>query len=141
MKMTIKNALLIPLCLLLGLATAQADILVVASASSPVSSLTESQVKQLFTGVLHEVAGEKLTPVDLPETSTARDDFYKAIAGRTAQQMRAYWTRLIFTGRGTPPATASESELPIRLKANPELVSYLPDTANTDGLVVLARIR
>lgn len=140
MKILIKTVLLLPLLLAWSLTSAQADILVVTSAKSSVSQLSDAQVKQLFTGVLHEVNGHKLTPIDLPEDSNVRNEFYKTVVGRTAQQMRAYWTRLIFTGRGAPPATASENDLPLRLQSDENLVGYLPGDADTSGLIVLNRV-
>lgn len=120
--------------------SAQAGVLVVTSANSALSSLTSDQVQQLFTGKLHEVAGFRLTPLDLPENSAARGEFYKALTGRNLQQMRAYWTQLIFTGRGAPPRVVTESDLRMRLQANPQLVGYLPAGSNVDRLTVLTRL-
>jgi hypothetical protein len=138
MNTHIRLLLLLPL-LLLGLAV-RADVLVVTSANSALSHLSVDQVRQLFTGKLHEMDGQKLVPLDLPEDNKARTEFYKVLTGRDARQMRAYWTQLIFTGRGMPPKAINESELLRRLQSDTTSVGYLPAGANTSGLKVLAKL-
>jgi hypothetical protein len=38
----------------------------------------------------------------------ALDKFYARLAGKSAAQMKAYWSKIIFTGRGQPPKEASD---------------------------------
>lgn len=139
MKTLYAKLLLLPLSLLLAVA-AHADVLVVTSAASPLSSLSSDQIQQVFTGKLHEIQGQTLTPLDLPEDNATRSDFYKQVTGRDTRQMRAYWTQLIFTGRGAPPRTVTQSDLLSKLKADATFVGYLPASADTNGLKVLAKL-
>jgi hypothetical protein len=139
MKTRYVKLLLLPLSLLLAVA-AHADVLVVTSAASPLSSLSSDQIQQVFTGKLHEIQGQALTPLDLPEDNATRSDFYKQVTGRDTRQMRAYWTQLIFTGRGAPPRTVTQSDLLSKLKANANFVGYLPASADISGLKVLAKL-
>lgn len=82
---------------------AQADLVVVTGSNSSITSLTENEVRQLFSGQLKTVAGQRVQPLDLPNSGQHREEFYRKLMGRTPEQMRAYWTRLIFTGQGKPP--------------------------------------
>ena len=78
--------------------------------------------------------------LDLPEDSDVRTDFYKQVTGRDTRQMRAYWTQMIFTGRGAPPRTVTQADLVSKLMSSPAFVGYLPSGADTSNLKVLARL-
>ena len=139
MKFTMLKIVLLPLLLTLSFG-ASAEVLVVTSAASSLSALSRAQVQQLFTGKLHEISGQALEPLDLPEDNGVRTEFYKELTGRNAQQMRAYWTQLIFTGRGAPPRTVGQGSLVSKLHANANYVGYLPAGADTSDLKVLAKL-
>ena len=72
------------------------DIVVVMSPSA--GALTKDQVANVYLG-----RNTALQPVDLPESSDVRQNFYKKATGRDAAQVKAVWTRLTFTGGGQPP--------------------------------------
>ena len=71
--------------LLLMLATAaQAEPVVVVSASSSLGALTQDEVRQIFNGQTRRVSGVSVKPLDLPSRGSARDekllgadDFYR----------------------------------------------------------------
>lgn len=125
-----------PLCLLLVLlalghgAHAMADVVVVTGAASSVSSLTKDQVADVFLG-----RSAALTPLDQPESSPLREEFYTKVTGKTAAQAKSFWAKLAFTGKGTPPKEgASSAEIKKALAGNPALVSYIEKSA-VDGSV------
>ena len=139
MKTQVLKIVLLSLSMLLSMGV-QADVLVVTSAGSPLSRLNTDQIQQVFTGKLHEIEGQTLVPLDLPEDSSARADFYQQVTGRDTRQMRAYWTQMIFTGRGAPPRTMTQGDLVNKLKSDASFVGYLPSSADTSGLKVLAHL-
>lgn len=47
-------------------------------------------------------------PIDQEEGSVARDEFYAKLAGKSAAQMKTYWSKIIFTGRGQPPQEVAD---------------------------------
>jgi len=49
------------------------------------------------------LASVALVPLDLHSDDPVRKEFYQRVANRTPDYMLTYWTRLIFTGRGSPP--------------------------------------
>jgi ABC-type phosphate transport system substrate-binding protein len=52
--------------------------------------------------------------------------------------MKAYWSRIIFTGRGQPPrAVASSSEIKKAVVANPNAIGYLERKLVDDSLRVV----
>ena len=46
--------------------------------------------------------GKNATTLDLPEGSPARVEFVSKVVDKDEAQMKAYWARLIFTGKGVP---------------------------------------
>jgi hypothetical protein len=39
-----------------------------------------------------------------------RDEFYSTFAGKSAAQIKAHWSNIIFTGRGQPPKSVGYIE-------------------------------
>ncbi len=120
---------------------ALAQVVVVAGARSPVESLSREQAEQLYLGRLRHLAdGTAVTLVDLPPGPT-RDLFYQALTGRNPAQTRAYWSRMVFTGRALPPKEARGIEEAISwIDANPSFVGYLPESEADERVRVLLRL-
>lgn len=102
------------------------ELVVVVSKASPVQQLSRAAVSALYLGILgtNEV-NHDLKPLDLQD-GNVRDDFYKQLLGRSRNQMRAYWSRMVFTGKGKPPRAYTANEVHQALLANPALIAYLP---------------
>lgn len=120
---------------------AHAELVIVTGNQSPVAALSDNEVRQLFSGQLRSVGGQRLQPLDLPANSSHRNDFYRKLMGRSPDQMRAYWTRLIFTGQGQPPREVSSTqELIMLINSSAEFIGYLPAEEVNADLRVLYRL-
>lgn len=126
------------LCLC-GPPAAASEVLVVSGSGSSLHSLDRSQVADIFLGRISSLPGVgELTPLDLPEPSDARETLYVKVMRRTAAQLRAYWAKRSFTGRGTPPREVSGSgELKKLLYANPNMIGYVERASLDSSLKVL----
>ena len=120
--------------------TVQAEIVVVSSRGLNSATLSDNAVRQLFSGQLKVIKGITLQALDLPAGNTYRDDFYRQLMGRSPEQMRAYWTRLIFTGQGKPPREVTSAQELITLLGSGNYIGYLPVDALTSQLQVLYRL-
>ncbi|MBN1625978.1 MAG: hypothetical protein JW944_05590 [Deltaproteobacteria bacterium] len=70
--------------------------------------------------------GVSALPIDQPVDSEIRDKFYKLLTGKTVAQVNAYWARLIFTGRATPPRVIPDVESTLRVvRENKDAIAYL----------------
>jgi ABC-type phosphate transport system substrate-binding protein len=125
------------LALTLSCAVAKADVVAVVSAKSPITTLSMSQVAEIFLGKVSRYPnGLQAFPIDQAEDSAIRDEFYSKVVGRTAMQVKAYWARIIFTGRGQPPPTVSgDLEMRRRISENSAAIGYI------DRSVVDASVR
>ena len=112
--------------LLCGPARAQVAVVMAPSASP----LSKEQVANLYLG-----RSAELRPLDLPEGSATRDSFYKKAAERDAAQVKAAWSRIVFSGRGTPPREVSDAAAVKKaVAADPKSVGYI-EKAAVDGSV------
>jgi ABC-type phosphate transport system substrate-binding protein len=135
-------------CAVLGLAlslafarTGRTDVVVVVSAKSTVSTLGKEQVTDIFLGKTARFPdGAPAMPIDQVEGSPARDEFYATFAGKSAAQIKAHWTKIIFTGRGQPPRSVSNSdEVRKLIAANPQAISYMERSAVDSSVKVLVQ--
>jgi ABC-type phosphate transport system substrate-binding protein len=108
---------------------AGADVVVVVSANSTVDSLTKDQVSDIFMGKAYSFPnGNKAIAIDQKDGSRERTIFYKKMGGKSDSQLKAYWAKLIFSGRGYPPKQfADASEVKKSLASNPNQISYIAE--------------
>jgi len=119
-------------CVLLGSSAASAaDFVVIVSAKSPVTALRAEQVAAIFLSQTGRYpGGEEAVALDLPVGNVMRDEFYNKVAARTPALMKAYWTKMVFTGRGQPPRELPNSVAVRRMVAeNPAMIAYIERTA------------
>lgn len=91
--------------------TAQADIAVIVNPANQGASATLTSVQEIFLGIRSRLSnGAEVTPLDQGQDQKIRQNFYKLVASKNAVEMKAYWTRLIFTGRGSPPPVLSSGQ-------------------------------
>ncbi len=122
------------LLLLLGMASAQAEVVVVVSAKSPVTKLDKAQVVDLYLGVSKELPGVGQAQL-LAATPPLRDEFYGKVLGKEVSQVKAIWSRLIFSGKGVAPKElGSAADIKAALAGNPNALAYL-DKADVDASV------
>ena len=94
------------------------------------AALTRDQVADVYLG-----RSTALKPLDLPASSAVRDDFYRKATDRDASQVKAVWSRIIFTGQGQPPKEMPDvAAVKKAVAADPKLVGYI-DKADVDASV------
>jgi hypothetical protein len=77
-------------------------------------------------------------PIDLREGSPERDRFYAKITGKTPAQVKAYWSKIIFTGRGQPPkAVPTDVDVKKFVAANAGAIGYIDAALLDDTLRAL----
>jgi ABC-type phosphate transport system substrate-binding protein len=116
-----------------------ADEVAVVSAKNAVTTLSKTQVADIFLGKTTRFPdGSQAVPIDQSEGTLARDEFYSNVVGKSAAQMKAYWSRVIFTGRGQPPkAVASSSEAKRLVAASRNAIAYIDSKQIDDTLKVV----
>lgn len=79
--------------------------------------------------------GNQAVPVALPESAPNTEAFNNEVLKKSSSQLKAYWSKLVFTGKGTPPKTVvSDEEMMQLIGANPNLIGYV-DAASVNSSV------
>ncbi len=117
-----------------------AQMVVVMAKDSKIENLDDRHVANIFlTRTNRFPNGKKAIPIEL-KNSDIRSSFYEEISGKNPTQLMAYWTTLIFSGKGKPPKGYKNVETLItRLENNPGCISYLSLAQVTDDLKIVYR--
>jgi ABC-type phosphate transport system substrate-binding protein len=113
-----------------------AETSVIVSASNPNSTMDQATVSKIFLGKAKSFPdGSQALPVDQDEGSKTREAFNSTVLGKSDSQLKSYWSRLIFTGKGTPPKqSGTDAEIKALVANNPNIIGYV-DSAAVDGTV------
>ncbi len=106
---------------------------------SNANALDEAAVSKIFLGREKSFAdGKSVVPLSLAENSPASTAFNDAVLKKSSSQLKAYWSKLVFTGKGTPPKEVATDEEMIKLVAtNPSVIGYV-DASKVDASVKVA---
>lgn len=126
----------------LAVGAASAEVVVVVSAQNPTATLSRAQLTDIYLGRLNRFPhGGAVTPMDQREGASAHSAFYRRYLGQTPAQIKAHWSKLIFTGRGQPPrSVADDSAMADTVAASPDALGYL-DSTYLDSAEVGDRLR
>jgi ABC-type phosphate transport system substrate-binding protein len=104
---------------------AMAEVVVVVNPKAAESSMTKDQIAQFFLG-----KSSSMTPVDQPESAPIRAEFYKKVTDKDASQVKALWSKLVFTGKATMPKEAGDSAAVKKaVAADPKAIGYIEKSA------------
>jgi ABC-type phosphate transport system substrate-binding protein len=114
-----------------ALPAAAGELVVIVSARSPVTALRADQVAAIFLGQSARFPdGLEAVPLDQRLGAPLRDEFYLRVTSKTPPLIKAWWSKLVFTGRGQPPAEAADSAaVRRRVAENPDMIGYIERAA------------
>ena len=126
MRMTQLTLLILVLLMGLG-ASVNAEPVVVVNAASAVKQLSQDEVINIFLGRYRRLpTGESAIPIDQPEGSPLRAEFYRRLVNKDLNEINAYWSRLIFSGRTSPPVQAANlADVMYLLNSSASSIGYL----------------
>jgi ABC-type phosphate transport system substrate-binding protein len=106
---------------------ALADVVVVTSAQSGVERLSPNDVTDIFLGRYRKLpSGESAVPIDQPAGSSLKAAFYRQLVNKEPAEINAYWARLYFSGKTSPPLqAASPAEVLSLLASTPGAIAYI----------------
>jgi ABC-type phosphate transport system substrate-binding protein len=114
--------------LLIGAAYADSDIVVIVNPAA--ANLTKEQVSDLFLGKI-----KIYKPLDLPNSAALKAEFYQKVSGHDLSQVKATWSRLLFTGQAQPPKELPDAAAVKKaVAADPKAVGYI-SKADVDASV------
>ncbi len=128
--------ILISLCIGIAPLVSQAEVVVIGHKSIAVDRVTPSQAKKLWLGKLNKLPGVgRINVVDQPDASDIRAEFYSKVVKKTPQQLKAYWSRQIFTAKTFPPKQLLNDEAIVEwVSSTPDALGYV-DSSSVNGSV------
>lgn len=112
---------------------------VIAHSGVGAGSLAKDQVSQMFLKKLGKWPdGKPVVPVDQAKSAPVREAFSKAVLGRGASAMVAFWQQQIFSGADVPPVEkATEADVIAFVKSTPGAIGYVSAGADVAGCKVI----
>jgi ABC-type phosphate transport system substrate-binding protein len=118
-----------------------ADIAVVVHPANS-AKLDPAEIAKLYLGRSKSFSdGSAAVPLAQAESATATPIFNEKILNKTGSQMKAYWSKLVFTGKGTPPQELlTDKEVIDLVSKNPNMIGYVDRGAVTADVKVVASL-
>lgn len=119
-----KNMLFTALAALMLSTPAFAEVVVVVNPANA-DAVSKDAIANVFLG-----KSTAFTPIDQADGSAIRGEFYKKVADKDAAQAKAVWSKLVFTGKATPPKeVGSSADVKKAVAANPKGIGYIEKSA------------
>ena len=120
-----------------GYAQEDGGFKIIVNASNPTASMARKQLQRVFLKKQQKWPnGFEITVVDQNADEAARKAFSKAVLNKDPAAVEAYWTKLIFSGMGSPPLKlASDAEVMDFVGKNVGSIGYVSDRTRLDTSV------
>ncbi len=94
---------------------------------SNAAALDDAAIKRIFLGKSKSFpGGSAAVPMSLDDDSAGAESFNRVVLGKSVSQLKSYWSKQLFTGKGTPPqSVASEAEMIGLIADNPNMIGYI----------------
>lgn len=103
-----------------------ADVAVVANKGITTDAISKKEAKKIFLGKTKSLGGTSLMLADLPKGDKSRDEFYTNVVKKNGKKLKAYWAKIVFSGKGSPPKS---------LKSDEEMINWVASTPGGMGYV------
>lgn len=116
--------------------SAQADLVLIANPAIAENTISREEAINIYMGRLRRFpSGASAQPLDLPANGTEKALFYRLLVNKELSDIDAYWARLVFSGRASPPHTVgSLQEMLERVAGETNVIGYV-DRAFVDKRV------
>jgi ABC-type phosphate transport system substrate-binding protein len=124
------------------LAVAEGVVVVVANKDNQMKVLTKKQVIDIYMGRTSLFPnGQAALPLDQNSDSSIRKLFYQNLVNKTVSEINAYWARLLFSGRASPPRTVESVTSVINIiKNNKAAIGYIQLEDLTNDVQVITYV-
>ncbi|CAM3999734.1 phosphate ABC transporter substrate-binding protein [Pseudoalteromonas byunsanensis] len=131
-----KNLIYIAFMLLCAQSYAGVAVIVHPSNSS---SFDDSVINRIFTGKEKSFSnGSKAIPIGQDAGNPVTEEFNTKVLNKSSAQLKAYWSKLIFTGKGTPPKeAANDAEVIQSVSTNPDTIGFISSGSVTGDVKVI----
>lgn len=132
------NKIIITLLFALFSQSALAGVVVIVHPSNN-SSFDASTISKIFLGKKKKFSnGQKIEMFSLREGDAISEEFNKLVLNKKSSQLKSYWSKLVFTGRGTPPLEIdTEAQLIEEVARNPSAIGFISSDTKSNKVKVV----
>ncbi|AMJ87212.1 hypothetical protein [Alteromonas stellipolaris] len=125
------------LSLMFALPVSAANVIIVSAKNG--SGIDAEAVKRIYLGKMKAFPdGSKALPLTFEQGNDIRSAFNTGVLGKSESQYSAFWSKLVFTGQGTPPEEVSTQEEMLQLVAdNPNTIGFVDESLANDSVTVV----
>jgi len=125
---------------MLSTSSVSAEIAVIVNAANS-SALDKNTIEKIFMGKMKKFPnGQVALPMNAAKSMNSRKEFNKAVIGRSSSQVNAYWSKLVFTGKGSmPKELSSDAEIISTISSNQGAIGYIDSGSVTGAVKVIAK--
>ena len=88
-----------------------ADIAIIVHPGASLAVMDEGQITRIYLGKAKTFPnGDPVKPADQTRNSPSRNEFIKKVLNKNESQLKSYWSKLIFTGKGNPPEPVGDDK-------------------------------
>ena len=104
------------------------------------SPINKASIKKIFLGKTNSfLNGQKAVPIEMAP-GELRKEFLKKVLRKGDGQLASYWSRMMFSGKATPPKTFDTSdEIKELVSANPNIIGFI-DSDKVDNTVKVVEL-
>ncbi|OUS28207.1 hypothetical protein A9Q99_11750 [Gammaproteobacteria bacterium 45_16_T64] len=118
------------------------NIVVIVHKDSVINTISEGDLAGVYLKRKKRVDGQRLKVVDINNDSDIKAYFHEAVTQKTLQQLKAYWSRLIFTGKGIPPYSLDTEERVVEfVSRTPNAIGYVGKSKMNNRVKVIREIK
>jgi len=127
------------LCLAMAIAMPVTAANVVIVNANNTSATDMETVQRIYLGKLKAFAdGSRALALTYEQGDATRESFNSSVLGKSESQYSAFWSKLVFTGRGTPPeSVASQEEMVKLVGTNPNTIGFVDESLVNDTVKVI----
>jgi ABC-type phosphate transport system substrate-binding protein len=115
---------------------ANAEVAVIVNSSNANATMSNSDISRIFLGKSSKFPdGSAASAIDQNAGNATRQEFNDKVLGKSESQLKSYWSRLIFTGKGSPPKQlGDDAAVKAAVAADANAIGFI-DSASVDGSV------
>jgi hypothetical protein len=136
MKNTIQRLLVATLLSAIITPYVSAEIAVIVNPKNAATKMANDQAAQFFTG-----KSQSFKPIEHAEGNPIREEFYHKVLGKDPDQMKAIWSKIVFTGQGLPPKQfPSSADIKKAVAADVNAIGYIEKSDVDDSVKVILTV-
>lgn len=103
------------------------------------NTIDKNLIKRIYLGKAKKYPdGNQIIALNQTHGSAITNEFSDKVLKKSASQLKAYWSKLIFTGKGTPPSEMDDDAAVKKLVANnPDTIGYISSDSVDDKVKVI----